>query len=49
MDEKLNYNTSNEKGIREQITSKSNNIKAALKSKYLIYKLQREFFRKKFN
>lgn len=36
--------TFNKKCVSEQIASKSNNIKAMLKSKYLIYKLQRELF-----
>lgn len=36
------------KSAINKITSESNNIKARLKSKYLLYKLQRDFFRRKF-
>ncbi len=32
----------------EKISSKSHNIKAELKSKYFIYKLERAFYRRKF-
>ncbi len=39
---------SNKKNVLKRIESKSNDIKARLKSKYLLYKLQRDFFHRKF-